>query len=111
MCANTTALCQFQADVHSVTDTADASETADMADVSARAEVVLPLLGMTGTLKLCSAPTNFFKKQPLVAPSEVDCQPWIVTPLMKQREGYILYPNSEGEQVQCFQWKNKCGMW
>lgn len=105
MCANTTALCQFQADVHPITDTADASDTADMADVSAMVELALPSLGMTGTVKLCSAPTHFFKKQPIVAPSEVVCKPWIIGPLPSQTEGYLLYPNSEGEQVQHFQWK------
>ena len=94
VCANTTTLCQFQADVHSVT-----SDTADVSDVSARAEIVLPLLDMTGTLKLCSAPPHFFKKQPLVAPSEIDCQPWTIAPLPNQKEGYLLYPNSEGEKI------------
>lgn len=102
VCANTTAFCQLQADVHSVTpDTADA---ANMVDISARAEVDLPSLGMTGTLKLCSAPAHFFKKQPLVAPSEVDCRPWIIGLLPSQKEGYLIYPNSEGELSQHFQW-------
>lgn len=100
MCANSTALCLFEADIHSVTDTADASQTTD---ISARAEVLLPLLGMTGALKLCSAPSYFFKRQPLVALSEVHCQPWVIGYRAHEREGYVLYPNSEGEQVQNFQ--------
>ena len=90
VCANTTALCQFQTDVHSDKDTAD---------VSARAEVVLPLVGMTGVLKLCSAPSHIFKKQPLIAPSEIDCHPWIIPALPHHKEGYLLYPNSEGEEI------------
>lgn len=96
MCANTTTLCQFHADVHS--DTSDTADASDTSDVSARAEVILPLLSMTGTLKLCSAPPHFFKKQPLVAPSEIDCQPWIIAPLTYQREGYLLYTNGEGKE-------------
>lgn len=104
VCANTTALCLFQTDIHSVTDTADASQTMD---ISARAEVLLPVLDMIGPLKLCSAPSYFFKRQPLVSPSEVHCQPWFISFRPHEREGYVLYPNSEGEQVQNFQCINK----
>ena len=91
MSADTNALCKFQVDVHSEGGTAV---------VSAWVSIALPVVGMTGRLKFCSAPPHVFKKLPLIPPSEIDCQPWLSLAFPNQKDGYLIYPNNEGKMNQ-----------
>ena len=66
-----------------------------MTTVSAQAEIILPMVGMTGELKICTAPLFVFKKLPIVPESEINCYSWPM--LTKENSGYRIYPNDEGE--------------